>query len=170
MSDYAVTASPIANTQDPIAADALDRPSIAELHRRCLALENERRSLAVAIGECRIGGLPEYRRLSEREARVIRQIGEILDLMQSVPVRNIDDIAALLDLALDIELDPPPPDLIVRDRPWTLRLVRALRSLAPSVEMSWLRRLSPPGFDLEAEIFTAEGEANQASARDLPQV
>jgi hypothetical protein len=60
---------------------------------------------------------------------------------------------ALVDLALDIEFDAPSLDLILDDRPWTLRLRHALRSLAGDVEMFWLRRRSPSGFDPETEIF-----------------
>jgi hypothetical protein len=40
---------------------------------------------------------------------------------------------ALVDLALDIEFDAPSLDLILDDRPWTLRLLHALRSLAADV-------------------------------------
>jgi hypothetical protein len=131
------------------------RVSIADLHRRCIALEDERRFLADQIVERPAAVTAECRRLIEREAAVIREIGSMLDRMQTAPVTTIDDIAALVDLVLDIEFDAPSPDLILNDRPWTLRLVRALRRLAPEVEMSWLRRQSPPGFDPEAEIFAA---------------
>jgi hypothetical protein len=127
--------------------------SVADLHRRCIALEDERRCLADEILERSTAVTPECRRLIEREAAVIREIGSMLDRMQTAPVTTIDDIAALVDLVLDIEFDAPSPDLILNDRPWTLRLVRALRRLAPGVEMSWLRRQSPPGFDPETEIF-----------------
>ena len=131
------------------------RLSVADLHRRCIALEDERRCLADEIVERRAAEAAECRRLIEREAAVIREIGSMLDRMQTAPVSTIDDIAALVDLVLDIEFDAPSPDLILNDRPWTLRLVRALHRLAPDVEMSWLRRQSPPGFDPEAEIFSA---------------
>jgi hypothetical protein len=131
------------------------RVSVADLHRRCIALEDERRCLADEIVGHRTAVTAECRRLMEREAAVIREIGSVLDRMQTAPVTTIDDIAALVDLVLDIEFDAPSPDLILNDRPWTLRLVRALRRLAPDVEMSWLRRQSPPGFDLETEIFAA---------------
>ncbi|HKM71962.1 MAG TPA: hypothetical protein VJX94_18205 [Stellaceae bacterium] len=149
----------------PSIADALARPSIAELHRRCIVLEDERRGLAVEIDERRIGDPAGHRRLIEREREVMREIGAILARIRAAPVQSIEDIAVLLDLALDIELDAPPPDLIMQDRPWTLLLVRGLRSLAPGVEMSWLRRQSPPGFDLEAELFTAAGTDNREAAR-----
>lgn len=129
------------------------RISVADLHRRCIALEDERRCLADEIGERRAAVTAEARRLIEREAAVIREIGSMLDRMQTAPVTTVDDIAALVDLVLDIEFDAPSPDLILNDRPWTLLLLRALRRLAPDVEMSWLRRQSPPGFDPEAEIF-----------------
>jgi hypothetical protein len=127
--------------------------SVADLHRRCIALEDERRFLADQIIERQAGVTAECRRLIEREAAVIREIGSILDRMQTAPVITIDDIAALVDLVLDIEFDASSPDFILNDRPWTLRLVRALRRLAPDVGMSWLRRQSPPGFDPETEIF-----------------
>jgi hypothetical protein len=127
--------------------------SVADLHRRCIALEDERRCLADEIVQRRAAIPAECRRLVEREAAVIREIGSMLDRMQTAPVTTIDDIAALVDLVLDIEFDAPSPDLILHDRPWTLRLLHALHSLAPDVEMSWLRRQSPPGFDPETEIF-----------------
>jgi hypothetical protein len=131
------------------------RVSVADLHRRCIALEDERRCLADEIAERHAAVTAECRRLIDREAAVIREIGSMLDRMQTAPVTTIDDVAALVDLVLDIEFDAPSPDLILSDRPWTLRLVRALRRLAPNVEMSWLRRQLPPGFDPETEIFAA---------------
>jgi hypothetical protein len=131
------------------------RLSVADLHRQCVALEDERRCLAGEIAERRASGTAECGRLIERERAVIREISSMLDRMRTAPVRSVDDIAALVDLALDIELDAPAPDLIPHDWPWTLRLLQALRSLAPEVEMSWLRRQSPPGFDPETEIFAA---------------
>lgn len=129
------------------------RLSVADLHRRCIALEDERRSLADEIVERRAAVTAGCQRLIEREAAVIREISCMLDRMQTAPVTTIDDIAALVDLVLDIEFDAPSPDLILNERPWTLHLLRALRRLAPDVEMSWLRRQSPLGFDPETEIF-----------------
>jgi len=128
------------------------RLSVADLHRRCIALEDERRRLASEIAERRGGKTAEGRRLIEREWAVIREIGNLLELMRTTPARTIDDLAALIDLALDIEFDAPLPDLPLQDRPWTLRLLRALRNLAPDVEISWLRRQSTH-VDLVAEIF-----------------
>ena len=148
--DCPTTLEPIGD----IACADVCRVSVADLHRRCIALEDERRCLADEIVERRAAVTTECRRLIEREAAVIREIGSMLDRMQTAPVTTIDDIAALVDLVLDIEFDTPSPDVILNDRPWTLRLVRALRRLAPDVEMSWLRRQSPPGFDPETEIFT----------------
>jgi len=138
---------------DNVAFADVCRLSVADLHRRCIALEDERRCLADEIVECRAAVTAECQRLIEREAAVIREISSMLDRMQTAPVTTIDDIAALVDLVLDIEFDAPSPDLILNERPWTLRLLRALRRLAPDVEMSWLRRQSPPGFDPETEIF-----------------
>jgi hypothetical protein len=138
---------------DDIASAGVCRLSVADLHRRCIALEDERRCLADEIVERRAAVTAECQRLIEREAAVIREIGSMLDRMQTASVTNVDDIAALVDLVLDIEFGAPSPELILNDRPWTLLLLRALRRLAPDVEMSWLRRQSPPGFDPEAEIF-----------------
>jgi len=138
---------------DNVAFADVCRLSVADLHRRCIALEDERRCLADEIVERRAAVTAERQRLIAREAAVIREIGSMLDRMQTAPVTTIDDIAALVDLVLDIEFDAPSPDLILNERPWTLRLLRALRRLAPDVEMSWLRRQSPPGFDPETEIF-----------------
>jgi hypothetical protein len=130
---------------------------VADLHRRCVALEDERRRLASQIAERREGETAECRRLAEREWAVIREIGNILEQMQTTRARTIDDVAALVDLALDIEFDAPSPDLLLQDQPWTLRLLRALRNLAPEVEISWLRRQSTHAVDLVAEIFQGEG-------------
>src|SRR5215467_1933832 len=116
---------------DDVAFADVCRLSVADLHRRCIALEDERRCLADEIVERRAAVTAERQRLIAREAAVIREIGSMLDRMQTAPVTTIDDIAALVDLVLDIEFDAPSPD----------------------VEMSWLRRQSPPGFDPETEIF-----------------
>jgi hypothetical protein len=155
MSDHPDCLTTLEPTGDIAFAADVCRISVADLHRRCIALEDERRFLADEILERSVAATAECRRLIEREAAVIREIGSMLDRMQAAPVTTIDDIAALVDLVLDIEFDAPSPDLILNDRPWTLRLVRALRRLAPEVEMSWLRRQSPPGFDPEAEIFAS---------------
>jgi len=96
-----------------------------------IALEDERRGLGVEIDARRIGDPAEHRRLIERERQVIREISAILARIRAEPVQGIDDIAVLLDLAFDIELDALSPDLIMQDRPWPLLLVRGLRSLAP---------------------------------------
>jgi hypothetical protein len=138
---------------DPTPDHSLARLSVADLHRRCVALEGERRCLAGEIPERQASGAAECGQLITRERAVIREIGSTLDRMRTTPARSIDDIAALVDLVLDIEFDAPSPYLILHDRPWTLRLLHALRSLAPDVEMSWLRRRSPSGFDPETEIF-----------------
>jgi hypothetical protein len=117
--------------------------SVADLHRRCIALEDERRRLASEIVERRGGKTAEGRRLIERERTVIREIGNMLEQMQTSPARTIADVAALVDLVLDIEFDASSPDLLLQDRPWTLHLLHALRNLAPDVEISWLRDTQP---------------------------
>jgi hypothetical protein len=151
MDDHFPYPTPAEATRDIALADVDPTPdhpptrlSVADLHRRCVALEDERRCLAAEIAERGGGGTAECRRLIERERAVIREIGSMLDRMQTAPVQSIDDIAALVDIALDIEFDAPSPDLILHERPWTLRLLHALRCLAPDVEMSWLRRQSYP--------------------------
>jgi hypothetical protein len=145
---------------DDVAFADVCRLSVADLHRRCIALEDERRCLADEIVKCRAAATAACQRLIEREAAVIREISRILDRMQTASVTTVDDIAALVDLVLDIEFDAPSPELILNDRPWTLLLLRALRRLAPDVEMSWLRRQSPPGFDLATEIFAPSRRKN----------
>ena len=119
----------------------------------CTVAASHYKTSADEIVERRAAVTAECQRLIAREAAVIREISSMLDRMQTAPVTTIDDIAALVDLVLDIEFDAPSPDLILNERPWTLRLLRALRRLAPDVEMSWLRRQSPLGFDPETEIF-----------------
>src|SRR5215469_10071178 len=99
--DYLTTLEPVG---DIVFAGA-GRVSVADLHRRCIALEDERRCLADEIIEHRAAVTAESRQLIEREAAVIREIGSILDRMQTASVTTIDDIAALVDLVLDIEFD-----------------------------------------------------------------
>ena len=137
---------------EDIAIADVCRLSVADLHRRCVALEDERRCLAAEIVERGADETANCQPLIEREVAVLREISSILDRMQTAPVTTVDDVAALVDLVLDIEFDAPSPDLILNDRPWTLLLLRALRRLAPDVEMSWLRRQSAPGFDPEADF------------------
>lgn len=55
-------------------------PSVADLHRRCIALEDERRRLASEIADRRGGETAEGRQLIEREWAVIREIGNLLEL------------------------------------------------------------------------------------------
>ena len=121
--------------------------SISVLHRRWAKLEDEHHELALAIDEARARE-PDLAPMRERQAELLLEINSLVAKIRDAPGRTIEDHVALLDVALEHELDLACD--IARygpaDYPMTTRLLGFLAHLVPEFEFNSLRRwLSSPG-------------------------
>jgi flavin-binding protein dodecin len=96
--------------------------------------------------------------MRERQAELLLEISSVVTEIQDASATTVEDFAALLDVALEHELDLAGdiaswgPD----DYPMTGRLLRALSRMIPGFEFNSLRRwLSSPG-QFEQLMGTAE--------------
>jgi len=120
-------------------------PSISALHKQWVKLENEQHELAMAIE--RLGGA-DLTVMRERQARLLLKIGEVVAAIQDAPGTTVEDFIALLDVALEHELDLACDIAFYgpTDYPMTARLLRAVVRTVPGFEFNSLRRwLSLPG-------------------------
>ena len=120
--------------------------SMVALHKRWTELEHEHHQIA-AIG-CAQGIGAGLGRMRERQAELLLEISSVVAEIRDAPVTTVEDFAALLDVALEHELDLAGdiaswgPD----DYPMTARLFRTLSRMVPGFEFNSLRRwLSSPG-------------------------
>jgi len=100
-------------------------PSISALHKQWVKLENEQHELAMAIE--RLGGA-DLTVMRERQARLLLKIGAVVAAIQDAPGTTVEDFIALLDVALEHELDLACDIAFYgpSDYPMTARLLRAL--------------------------------------------
>ena len=120
-------------------------PSISALHKQWVKLENEQHELGMAIERLRGADLTVMR---ERQARLLLKIGVVVAAIQDAPGTTAEDFIALLDVALEHELDLACDIAFYgpTDYPMTARLLRALVHTVPGFEFNSLRRwLSLPG-------------------------
>jgi hypothetical protein len=122
-------------------------PSASVLHKRWAKLEDEHHELAIAIDECPAGraDLPLMR---ERQARLLLEINSLVAEIQHAPAATPEDFLALLDVALEHELDLACDIAFYgpADYPIITRLLRILACKAPAFQFNSLRRwLSLPG-------------------------
>jgi hypothetical protein len=122
-------------------------PSASVLHKQWAKLEDEHHELAMAIDACSARGA-EFASMRERQARLLLEINSLVAEIQDAPATTTEDFLALLDVALEHELDLAcemafyGPD----DYPTITRLLRILACKAPAFEFNSLRRwLSLPG-------------------------
>ena len=119
-------------------------PSISALHKQWVNLENEQHELAMAIE--RLGA--DLTVMRERQARLLLKIGGVVAAIQDAPGTTVEDFIALLDVALEHELDLACDIAFYgpTDYPMTARLLRAVVRTVPGFEFNSLRRwLSLPG-------------------------
>ena len=122
-------------------------PSISVLHKRWERLENEQYELAIAIDRAKMEG-GDLTAMRQRQAKLLLQIGAVVAAIQDAPGTTVEDFAALLDVALEHELDLACDIAFYgpTDYPMTARLLRALACKVPGFEFNSLRRwLSLPG-------------------------
>ena len=121
--------------------------SMVALHKRWTELEDKHHQITAAIGCAQTIGA-ELRLMRKRQAELLLEISSVVAEIRDAPVTTVEDFAALLDVALEHELDLAGdiaswgPD----DYPMTARLLRALSRMVPGFEFNSLRRwLSSPG-------------------------
>jgi hypothetical protein len=128
-----------------------ERPhsSISTLHKQWVKLEDEHHQLAIAIDEARTAGTDtDLAPMRQRQTELLLEITSIVAEIRDAPATTTEDFIALLDVALEHELDLAC-DIAhygPSDYPMTARLLRALAGNVPGFEFNSLRRwLSLPG-------------------------
>ena len=79
-------------------------PSVAELHKQWVKLENEQHQLATAMNSTKISGL-NREAVRQRQAKLLLEITSLVAAIRDAPATTIEDFIALLDVALEHELD-----------------------------------------------------------------
>jgi hypothetical protein len=154
------------------------QPSVSFLHTQWVKLENEYHELAVKISSARTGGT-DLEPIRERQTTLLLQINALVDEIRNAPATTTEDFLALLDVALEHELDLASDIAFYgpADYPMVTRLIRALARKVPEFEFNSLRRwLSSPGqFEQvmgDATWLDSEGrtmdQLNQQRQIDLP--
>jgi hypothetical protein len=121
--------------------------SISVLHERWAKLEDEHHELANAIRRGVTHGT-ELTSLRERQAWLLLEINAVVAAIREARATTARDFAALLDVALEHELDLASDIAFYgpADYPMTARLLRAVARGVPGFEFNSLRRwLSSPG-------------------------
>ena len=126
-----------------------ERPhsSISTLHKQWAKLEDEHHQLAIAIDEARTAGA-DLSPMRQRQIELLLEITAIVAEIRDAPATTTEDFMALLDVALEHELDLACDIAYYgpSDYPMTARLLCALASTVPGFEFNSLRRwLSLPG-------------------------
>ena len=126
-----------------------ERPhvSISALHKQWVKLEDEHHQLAIAIDEARTAGT-DLAPMRQRQIELLLEITSIVAEIRDAPATTTEDFMALLDVALEHELDLACDIAYYgpSDYPMTARLLCALAGTVPGFEFNSLRRwLSLPG-------------------------
>ena len=83
-----------------------ERPhaSISALHKQWVKLEDEHHQLATAIDEARTAGT-DLTPMRQRQIKLLLEITSIVAEIRDAPATTTEDFLALLDVALEHELD-----------------------------------------------------------------
>jgi hypothetical protein len=142
--------------------------SVAELHKQWVKLENEQHQLATAIDSGKVDAL-DREAARQRQAKLLLEITSLVAAIRDAPATTIEDFIALLDVALEHELDLAA-DIAAygpSDYPMTARLLRAFAGKVPGFEFNSLRRWLSASGQFEQLIGSdvpAEQPENQAAA------
>jgi glycine cleavage system aminomethyltransferase T len=115
--------------------------AISALHKHWAKLEDEHCRLALAIDRAGITGA-DLTMMRERQTTLLLEINAVVAAILHAPMTTTEDFIALLDVALEHELDLAcdmafyGPD----DYPMTARLLRTLARAVPGFEFNSLRR------------------------------
>ena len=98
------------------------------LHKQWAKLEDEHHELAIEINAARAMGA-DLAPLRERQTRLLLEINSLVAEIRDASATTIEDFLALLDVALEHELDLAPEIAFYgpADYPIITRLLRALR-------------------------------------------
>ena len=121
--------------------------STSVLHKQWAKLENEHHEIATAICAAR-AKKADVTLMRKRQATLLREIGSLVAKIRNAPATTIEDFLALLDVALEHELDLACEMAFdgPADYPIITRLIRVLAREIPGFEFNSLRRwLSVPG-------------------------
>jgi hypothetical protein len=121
--------------------------SISALHKQWAKLEDEHHQLATVIAKARSEGT-DAAPMRQRQIQLLLEITSIVAEIREAPATTTEDFIALLDVALDHELDLASDIAYYGpgDYPMTARLLCALAGSVPGFEFNSLRRwLSLPG-------------------------
>lgn len=127
--------------------NAPSRSELYELYTRWAKLENEHHELARTLKEADPAG-DDLALLRDRQAKLLLDINAIVAAIREAPAHSIEDYLALLDVALEHEIDLAADMALYgpEDYPMIARLLRAIAELVPGFEFNSLRRwLSAPG-------------------------
>lgn len=142
-------------------------PSASVLHKRWAKLENEHHELAMAIQAAQARGV-SISPMRTRHAGLLLKINSLVAEIRDAPATTIEDFLALLDVALEHELDLACDIALYgpADYPMISRLFRALSHAAPGFEFNSLRRWLSPGQlrELLGEPTLAPSGAGDADA------
>lgn len=141
------------------------QPSVFVLHKQWAKLENEHHQLAFEIDSARVRGA-ELELLRQRQTTLLLQIDALVAEIRDAPASTTEDFLALLDVALEHELDLASDIAFYgpADYPMITRLFRALAQKVPEFEFNSLRRwLSSPGQfeELVGEPTPLEGRSTR---------
>jgi len=120
--------------------------STSVLHKQWAKLENEHHELAIAICAAR-AKKADVALMRKRQESLLREIGSLVAKIRNAPATTIEDFLALLDVALEHELDLACEMAFYgpADYPMITRLFRVLAREIPGFEFNSLRRwLSVP--------------------------
>ena len=120
--------------------------SVTVLHKQWAKLEDEHHELALAIDEAG-ATKADLAPMRKRQAELLLEIYSLVAKIRNAPVRTIEDFAALLDVALEHELDLACDIACYgpADYPMITRLLRVLARKVPEFEFNSLWRWLSPG-------------------------
>jgi hypothetical protein len=142
------------------------QPSVSELHKQWAKLEDEQHELALAIEEARSSGA-DLASMRKQQATLLLQINALVAAIRDAPATTIEDFVALLDVALEHELDLAPDIALYgpADYPMTARLIRVLAAIVPGFEFNSLRRWLSPG---QLEQLIGNAALSHPKVKDEP--
>jgi hypothetical protein len=117
------------------------QPSASVLHKQWAKLEDEHHELAIAIDAARTRKA-DLAPMRERQARLLLEINSLVAEIREAPATTIEDYFALLDIALEHELDLACDIAFYgpAEYPMITRLLGVLMHTARSFEFNSLRR------------------------------
>lgn len=121
--------------------------SSSVLHKQWAKLEDEHHELAITIDAAQAGGA-DVTAMREQQLTLLLEINSLVAEIRDAPAATIEDFLALLDVALEHELDLACDIAFYgpADYPITTRLLRVLAREAPGFKFNSFRRwLSRPG-------------------------